>query len=83
MRPQVEAAEGEGAVTRKVPMGVVRKYTLIQLGCLGALYGVAKSPVQAIAIAFPVVIAALVPARVLVEKLGLVSTADLEALDGE
>lgn len=80
---KVEAQQGDAAITKKVSMGVVRKYTLIQLGCLAALYGVAKSPIQAIAIAFPVVIAALVPARLLVEKFKLVSKDDLEVLDGE
>lgn len=48
---------------RKVPVGVIHRYTLIQLACLAVLWAVQASP---LGIVFPLLIALLVPLRLLV-----------------
>lgn len=73
MRPDAE-------YTRGVPFGKVRAYTLLQLGCLGAMVWVKDSR---IGVLFPVIVAGLAPVRILIERLGWFSKRELEALDSE
>ena len=54
---------------RRVPMGVINKFTALQLICLAALAAVSLSPFPALRIAFPVFIACLVPVRMLADRL--------------
>ncbi len=61
-----------------VPRPSLRTYTLLQLSCLVALYVVKSSPAGVL---FPVLIAALVPARRAIERFGLVGKEDLAVLD--
>ena len=70
----------DSPLTRRVAPSTIRTYTLIQLACLACLWRVKSSRYG---IVFPIIIAALVPARLLVETLSLVSAEDLEVLDGD
>ena len=54
---------------RRVPMGVVHRFTALQLLCLAALAAVSLSPFPALRIVFPLLIAALVPVRLLADRL--------------
>ena len=54
---------------RRVPMSVVHRYTALQLLCLAALAAVSLSPLPGLRIAFPLLIAGLVPVRFLADRL--------------
>ncbi len=54
---------------RRVPMGVIHRFTALQLACLAALAAVSLSPFPVLRIVFPVLIAALVPVRLWADKL--------------
>lgn len=64
--------------TRRVPMGVIHRFTLIQLLCLGGLWAV---KVSRLGIVFPVFIAALVPLRIWMGR--FFTEEELESLDAE
>ena len=54
---------------RRVPIGVVHRFTALQLLCLAALAAVSLSPYPTLRIVFPVLIAALVPVRLWADQL--------------
>ena len=54
---------------RRVPMGVIHRFTALQLLCLAALAGVSLSPYPTLRITFPLLIACLVPVRFLADRL--------------
>ena len=54
---------------RRVPIGIIHRFTALQLLCLAALAAVSLSPFPALRIVFPVLIAALVPVRLWADKL--------------
>ena len=54
---------------RRVPMGVVHRYTALQLVCLAVLAAVSLSPFPGLRIVFPLLIAGLVPVRLLADRL--------------
>jgi HCO3- transporter family len=74
-----ERAKGRWSDT--VSPSIVNRYTVIQLLCLALLYGVKES--QNVGVLFPVIIAALAPIRILIEKFNIISTKDMEVLDAE
>ncbi len=63
---------------RKVPMGVIHLFTLLQLVCLAVLWAV---KVSALGILFPLFIAVLVPVRLIANR--FFKAEHLEALDSE
>ena len=54
---------------RRVPSGVIHKFTALQLLCLAALAAVSLNPFPALRITFPLLIAGLVPVRFLADRL--------------
>ena len=63
-----------------VPKKVTTMFTLIQIGCLGAMVKVMKSQ---IGVLFPVIIALLAPLRFALEKSGVIKKEDMDILDEE
>lgn len=66
--------------SRRVPLGTIHRFTLIQLACLAVLWLVKTGP-SVVAILFPVVIALLAPIRLLIGR--FFAPRHLAALDGE
>ena len=62
----------------RVPADVSNRYTMIQLGCFAVLWGV-KSASPLLGMAFPIIIALLVPTRIFVGR--YFNNSDLEVLD--
>ena len=56
---------------RRVPIGVIHQFTALQLVCLAVLAAVSLSPFPVLRIVFPVLIACLVPVRLLADRLFL------------
>ncbi len=55
-------------------------FTALQFACLGGMWALKSS---SIGVLFPLLIAALAPIRMLIEKFGWFSKSDLEILDAE
>jgi hypothetical protein len=66
--------------TDKVPVKVSNLFTIIQIACLGAMFGVKES---SWGVLFPVIIAMLAPLRFALEKSGIVKREYMEILDAE
>ena len=64
--------------SKAVPRKVSRNFTLIQLGCLGAMFCVKES---AAGVLFPILIAMLAPLRFALEKQGVVKKEYMDVLD--
>ena len=71
----------KGRWSDDVPASIVNRYTAIQLLCLALMYGVKES--KTVGVLFPVIIAALAPIRIAIEKLKIIPKKDIEILDAE
>jgi hypothetical protein len=67
-------------LTTSVSLPVLKKFTMMQIACLGVMWWVKGSPA---AMLFPILIAALGPVRILAGKAGWFSQEELNALDEE
>ncbi|TFJ88653.1 hypothetical protein NSK_000222 [Nannochloropsis salina CCMP1776] len=74
------AQRPKAAWAQKVPFKVSAAFTGLQFACLGGMWALKSSP---IGVLFPLLIAALAPIRVAIEKLGWFDKKDLEILDSE
>ena len=63
-----------------VPLGVLKKFTAMQMACLAVMWWVKGSPA---AMLFPILIAALGPVRIVAGKAGWFTQEELNALDEE
>ena len=66
--------------SNKVPNAVTRTFTLVQLACLGLMFGVKESKYGVL---FPVVVAMLAPIRFALEKSNMVEKKHMDVLDEE
>jgi hypothetical protein len=64
--------------TESVPKHITTIFTLVQVGCLGAMFWVKESP---FGVLFPVIIAMLAPIRFGMEKTGIVKKEYMDILD--
>lgn len=74
------AQRPKAAWAQKVPYKVSTAFTALQFACLGGMWALKSS---SIGVLFPLLIAALAPIRVGIEKMGWFSKKDLEVLDCE
>jgi len=74
------AQRPKAAWAQKVPYKVSTAFTALQFACLGGMWALKSS---SIGVLFPLLIAALAPIRVGIERLGWFSKKDLEVLDCE
>ena len=65
---------------RAVPLAALKKFTIMQIACLGIMWWVKGSPA---AMLFPILIAALGPVRIFAGKSGWFTQEELNALDEE
>ena len=65
---------------RAVPLGTLKKFTIMQIVCLAIMWWVKGSPA---AMLFPILIAALGPVRIVAGKAGWFTQEELNALDEE
>ena len=74
------AQRPKAAWAQKVPYKVSTAFTALQFACLGGMWALKSS---SIGVLFPLLIAALAPIRVFIEKVGWFKKADLDILDCE
>lgn len=74
------ALRPKAAWAQKVPYKTSAAFTLLQFVCLGGMWALKSSK---IGVLFPLLIAALAPIRMGVEKFGWFEKADLDILDSE
>ena len=65
---------------KAVDIGRTKLFTAIQLALLSAMWWIKGTP---LGVFFPVLIGLLAPVRIALEKMGIFSNAELDALDGE
>jgi hypothetical protein len=63
-----------------IPSKIVKRFTMIQIACLAAMFWVKESPIGFL---FPVVIAMLAPIRFALEKTGVVEKKYMDILDAD